>query len=233
MTIDNANDWVQAQTNAVLQDRDAVDHACAVLHQEGLVLHPDRNKNWDNLLAIAHTLSRTDLNAAVLDAGAGDESAYLPSLYKRGYANLLGCNLDRQDDYSAGMKNGVRHVYADITATPFPSYCFDFIACLSVIEHGVDWRKFLLEMSRILVYQGELFVSFDYWPTKIETEGLITHDAPLNIFSAPEVDHLLDFANTVGLGIVDHPWNPAASQSVVSWAGKNYTFGNLLLRKFI
>ena len=148
-------DWVRAQTNAVLQDGAAVDYACSALQQENFVLHPDRNKNWDSFLAISHTIRRAGINSAVLDAGAGDESAYLPSLQKWGYTNLLGCNLDRHDDYSAGIKNGVRQVYADITATPFPSRCFAFVACLSVIEHGVDWRKFLLEMSRILEDQGD------------------------------------------------------------------------------
>jgi SAM-dependent methyltransferase len=223
--------WVEAQTNSVLQGSSEVAYAVRALNNASLHLHPDHNKNWDNLLAISHTLVWADEHDAVLDAGAGDESAYLPGLRDLGYDNLIGCNLDRHDDYKAGLKNGILYAYADITATPYPRDCFAFVSCLSVIEHGVDWRAFLCEMRRILVPNGGLFVSFDYWPTKLQTTGRITHGAPINIFSAIEVAALLDFAESVGLEIVGKAWDPKATDSVVSWAGLNYTFGNLLLRK--
>ena len=225
------DDWVKDQTNRALLNTQQVDLAVNVLKSAELPIHPDRPKNWDGYLAFCHTLRVAGLNEGVLDAGAGDESAYLPALKKWGYDNILGCNLDRHDDFLAGIKNGVRHVYADITKTAFQPESFAFVACLSVIEHGVDWRAFLLEMHRILRAEGELFVSFDYWYEKINTDGLVTHDAALNIFSADEVLHILDFARTLGFKLQGKAWRPHCDERVINWAGRGYTFGNLLLRK--
>jgi SAM-dependent methyltransferase len=223
--------WVKEQTNRALLHSAAVDDAVETTSVAGLPLHPDRNKNWDNYLALSHTLRVAGLQEPVLDAGAGDESAYLPALQKWGYTEILGCNLNRSDDYTAGRKNGIRYVYADITDTLFLSGSFAFVACLSVIEHGVDWRKFLIEMHRILRLNGELFVSFDYWHEKVNTDGLITHDAPVNIFSASEVLDILDFARTLGFKLQGKIWRPRCAERIISWAGRGYTFGNLLLRK--
>jgi len=49
---------------------------------------------------------------------------------------------------------------------PVDSRSFDTVACMSVIEHGVDLRKFSGECARVLSPGGKLVVSFDYWPTK-------------------------------------------------------------------
>ena len=223
--------WLHSQTNKALTKRSDVDYACQALKGARLPLHPDQNKNWDNLLAIYHTLCTTDFSAPVLDAGAGDESAYLPGLKAMGYTNLLGINLDRNDDYKAGVKHGIRYAYGDITSTPFPNEIFGFVACLSVIEHGVDTFAFLCEMSRVLKVGGHLFVSFDYWADKLDTTGLVTHDASINIFSSSEVYNLIEHAAAVGLDVVLPLGSGACDEQIVNWAGLGYTFHNLLLRK--
>jgi SAM-dependent methyltransferase len=226
-------EWAALQTNRALSDHRDIDIACDFLAARGLPLHPDRPKNWDSFLAHHHTYNRCSFVEPILDAGAGDESAYLPGLKKRGFKDLIGINLDRKDDYKAGVRDGIRYVYGDITSTPFPNQIFGFVSCLSVIEHGVDWRAFLLEMSRILKIDAQLFISCDYWPEKIDTTGLITHDAPINIFSATEVRKLLSFADTCGLGLVGQEWNNAVGLPVIQWAGCQYTFMNLLFRRYI
>jgi SAM-dependent methyltransferase len=226
-------EWVWSQTNQALKHHNDVEHACQALSREEFPLHPDRNKNWDNYLAIKHTMLRSSLHEPVLDAGAGDESAFLPGLCEHGFTNLVGINLDRKDDYKAGIREGIRYAYGDITSTPFPSRIFGAIACLSVIEHGVDWKAFLFEMYRILKDDARLFLSFDYWPDKIDTTGLVTHDAAINIFSEAEVFELLDFAEKVGFRLVGSGPDTTVSEPIIFWAGRSYTFMNLLLRKDI
>jgi len=224
-------DWVLANTNTALRSRSDVTFANQALLDRGLPLHPDYNKNWDNFLALYHTNSvLRSSDEPVLDAGAGDESAYLPGLKTMGYTNLIGINLDRKDDYKAGVKDGIRYAYGDITSTPFPNGTFPFISCLSVIEHGVNVPLFLGEMARILKPGGHLFVSFDFWYDKLNTAGLITHDAPINIFSNWDVMDLLDRAAAVGL-TVDPIVNTMCDEKIIAWAGLEYTFMNLLFRK--
>lgn len=223
-------EWIFANTNTALRSVEDVKHAADILLQQGLPLHPDYNKNWDNLLALYHTHSCTVEDDPVLDAGAGDESAYLPGLTKIGYTNLIGINLDRKDDYKAGVKDGIRYVYGDITSTPFPNDTFAFISCLSVIEHGVDVPAFLTEMSRILRPGGRLFVSFDFWHDKLDTTGLITHDAPIHIFSNQDVLEILDKAHRVGFR-VPPVVETQCDEKIIAWAGLEYTFMNLLFRK--
>lgn len=223
--------WVRSQINSALVDRAAVQYACNALDDAELPLHPDRNKNWDSFLALYNTIRTTDFAAPILDAGAGDESAYLPGLKAMGYTNLLGINLDRHDDYKAGVKNGIRYAYGDITGTPFPNEIFAFVACLSVIEHGVDTLAFLCEMTRILKLGGYLFVSFDYWHDKLDTTGLVTHDAPINIFSEEEANYLIKHAAAVGLELVPPIGSSICKEKIITWAGLGYTFCNLFFRK--
>ena len=46
---------------------------------------------------------------------------------------------------------------------------FKNITCLSVIEHEVDIKKFVTEVSRILTDGGKLYLTFDYWTPKLKT----------------------------------------------------------------
>ena len=227
-----ATEWVLANTNTALRSRQDVMFAAEALLMGGLPFHPDYNKNWDNFLALYHTnavLRSSD--EPVLDAGAGDESAYLPGLKKMGYTNLVGINLDRSDDYKAGVKNGIRYAYGDITSTPFPDDTFGFVSCLSVIEHGVDVASFMAEMSRILRPGGHLFVSFDYWEKALDTAGLITHGAPIHIFSSEDVWELACLADANGLKMDRESINITCDEKIIAWAGLEYTFMNLLFRK--
>lgn len=222
--------WVLANTNKALQRHHDVTYAADALLMEGLPLHPDYNKNWDNYIALFHTQIAAP-DDPILDAGAGDESAYLPGLKKMGYTNLVGINLDRCDDYKAGVKNGIRYAYADITSTPFPNDTFRFISCLSVIEHGVDVPVFLAEMARILKPGGHLFVSFDFWDKPLDTTGLITHGASIHIFSNQDVLGILDRAATLGLKVDSGSVDLQCNEKIIAWAGLEYTFMNLLFRK--
>jgi SAM-dependent methyltransferase len=224
--------WVTGETNRALQSRAAVELACEQLELRSLPLHHDRPKNWDNFIALYHTVT-TGLTAPgerVLDAGAGRDSVYLPGLKELGFSDLTGLNLDRHDDADAGVKDGIKYEYGDMTKTEYPSSHFDFVACLSVIEHGVDVGLFLHEMGRIIQPGGHLFVSFDYWKEKIDTSGLWTHDAAINIFSGEEVLALWDYALEVGFGLVGG-MDLNCGEPIIEWAGLKYTFANLLFQR--
>lgn len=225
--------WVEEQTNTALHNPGEVDFACTQAERAGFPLHPDRNKNWDSFLAAWHTADTTYPGFRILDAGAGRESVYLPSLKTLGYTELVGLNLDRHDDADEGIKNGIKYMYGDMTKTIFPDGWFGFIACLSVIEHGVDAEAFLKEASRLLRRGCHLFISFDYWAEKIDTGGRTTHDAPWNLFSYNDVDNLIHVAERNGLVLSSQEYshNFSCDQKVINWAGLGYTFANLLFQR--
>ena len=67
-------------------------------------------------------------------------------------------------------REGIRLIKGDLTDTGLPAAHFDYLTCLSVIEHGVDVRAFVAECARLLKPGGKLFVTFDYWNPKITTD---------------------------------------------------------------
>ena len=229
----NPISWILSNTNTALRSVRDVQFAVRALLDRGLPLHPDHNKNWDNFLAVYHTYTQLLPSDPVLDAGAGDESAYLPGLKKLGYTNLVAINLDRNDDFTAHIASGIRYGYGDITNTIFPDDTFQFISCLSVIEHGVYVPAFLVEMARILKPGGHLFVSFDFWSDHLDTTGLRTHDAPIHIFSTKNVMDILDDAADCGLLVDSESVNTKCDEKIIAWAGLEYTFMNLLFRKML
>lgn len=217
------------QTNRALRDRAAMATADAFLAAAGLPGHPDRRKNWDTYLALFHAATSVAEGEAVLDAGAERYSAFLPSLRAAGYTRLTGINLTFGAPDIAG---GITYRYGDVTATGFDDASFGFIACLSVIEHGVDPAAFLAEASRLLVPRGTLFISMDYWEDPVDTAGREAYGVPVRLFTRGDLDAIIDRAAAVGLRPEqDHDY--ACGDRVIHWAAQDlrYTFANLLLRR--
>jgi len=75
-----------------------------------------------------------------IDAGAELFSSLLPCLYLYGYTDLHGINLIFKRPERRGS---IVYEYGDITNTKFPSEFFDAVACLSVLEHGVNFKSVL------------------------------------------------------------------------------------------
>ena len=170
------------------------------------------------------------LGTHILDAGAGDESAFLPGLRKLGHLWLSGCNTDTK--WGGRYADGIDIDNADITAMPYNDGAFDFIACLSVIEHGVDVPKFLSEAARVLKPGGHLFISTDYWQDPIDCGGRMAFGAPVRIFDWGAIGRLeyggpmcLDCGSRTRL--IDY----RCEDRTVQWIGLEYTFINLLFRK--
>lgn len=226
------HDWAKQVTNAPLRNEDAVKVAKLFMAVHKLPLHSDRWKNWDNMLAIHQALRTTDKDGAVLDAGAcrdpGSPSVFLPGLKTLGYSNLFGCNLDEPEGTT--VVDDIAYSRQDITKSEYPTEFFDYVACLSVIEHGVDFRHYFAEMSRLLKSGGYLFTSFDYWPTPVDTKGAMAFGAPVRVFTKEDVMNMVVFAHGMGLKVTKEPVLDT-TQTVVNWIGIDYTFFNLLLRK--
>jgi SAM-dependent methyltransferase len=208
--------------NAVLQSRVEWVQAAREMRRLRLPQHPDGPKNWDTLAAIGSVLRRTDAMACVLDAGAARYSTFLPALRLYGYRDLVGINLEFQKAIRHGP---VRFEHGDLTKTRFDDESFDAVACLSVIEHGVDLSRYFVEMARVLKPGGILVTSTDYWHEPVDTWGKTAYGQPVHIFTPGEIEHALHIAAKNGL----HPTGPiqlSCGEKAVSWKrfGLEYTF---------
>jgi SAM-dependent methyltransferase len=219
--------WVKGQTNRALQDRVAIDRARNMLAQFDLPRHPDHPKSWDSYLALWHAFATTPPGGVVLDAGGTRESVFLRGLARLGFRRLINLNLDEPAPQTEGH---VSYTRGDITATGLPDGTFNFISCLSVLEHGVDWKSFLDEAARILVPGGYLFVSVDYWEAPIDTGNRTAFDAPVKIFAPAEIYNFVSYANRLGLDVIGD-FDLRCRDRVVNWIGLDFTFFNLLFRK--
>lgn len=224
------SEWIDGQINRPLQSEYDVGRSIVELVADGMPLHRERWKNWDNLLAVDCAMDRPALDP-ILDAGACRDplypSAFLPGLSRRGYRNLTGCNIDEKETV---IENGIYYDHADITASGYAKNHFGFVACLSVIEHGVDEFMFLDEMARILMPGGQLFVSFDYWKDKIDAGGRTAFGAPVRVFDAMETRDMCSYAHEIGLSEPSRV-HYDCKDPVVKWLGMEYTFMNLLFEK--
>lgn len=223
--------WAREQTNIALTDNAQVGVAKLFAQAHGLPLHHDRWKNWDSFLAIHQAHRRVDKDEPVLDAGAcrdpNSPSVFLPSLKKLGYTDLTGCNLDEAETVD---EDGIKYEFGNIEKTNYPGGYFSFVACLSTIEHGVDWRKYFAEMARIIGTGGYLFTSFDYWHNPVDTKGLMAFGAPVRIFNENDVMNMAIHAQNCGLQLVKRPCLRGRDRCV-EWMGMTYTFMNLLMKK--
>ena len=171
------DEFAARETNRALRSDGAIELARALTEAAGLPQHGDRPKAWENLLAVDWADKLCGLGTHILDAGAGDESAFLPGLRQLGHLWLSGCNTDTK--WGGRYADGIDIDNADITAMPYNDGAFDFIACLSVIEHGVDVPKFLSEAARVLKPGGHLFISTDYWQKPIDCGGRMAFGVPV------------------------------------------------------
>lgn len=230
ITVDEAS-FAHQNTCTALQEEGQVAIAKNLLNVRKLPLQADRWKNWDQYLAVYHASRLTDKDEAILDAGACRDknypSTFLPAMHKRKYTDLHGCNLDEGKPV---IDAGALYQHGDITASPYTDAQFSFVSCLSTIEHGVDWRKFYLEMARIIKPRGHLFVSFDYWIDPVDTKGQMAFGVPIHIFNKQEVMAMAVFAYQNGLRLMKVP-DFECKEPLVKWMGMEYTFFNLLFRR--
>jgi SAM-dependent methyltransferase len=181
------------------------------------------------LSALTVVLDHTDTSSHVLDAGAEYYSSFLPNLSAYGYRNLVGLNLTFDRVVHRGP---IRYEPGDLTKTRFGPDSFSAIACLSVIEHGVDLDSYFKEMFRLLKPGGILVTSTDYWPQPLPTDSVTAYGCPVKIFTEAEIRSALQLAERHGLELTG-PVDLVAQEKAVRWEsiGLDFTYVTFCLRK--
>ena len=185
-------------------------------------------KSWDVLRTLEFIETHVDKSAPVADIGCY-ASEVLVALCKLGYSELTGIDLNPRLS-EMPFQDRIRYEISDFKRTRFEPGSFQAITSISVIEHGFEAEPLLKEMSRLLRPGGYFLASFDYWPQKIDTASTKFFGMDWLIFSKEDVDCLLATAAAHGL----HPvgsMNYAGKDKPIHCAGKDYTFGLLVLQK--
>jgi SAM-dependent methyltransferase len=119
-------------------------------------------------IEIAWTLARTRAGTRLLDVGtANAEPAYIGALLTSGFSRLDGVDLAPAD------VPGMQLVVGDVRRLPFPARAFDYVVCISTLEHvgcdnsvyGVEGggrggaAEALRELRRVLRRDGSLLLT--------------------------------------------------------------------------
>lgn len=194
-------------------------------------LSSDPAKSWDLLLTIRAVLDTTRRDEAVLDLGSVG-STMLPALRRLGYVNLHGIDLDPA---VAQMPEAdlIEYRVGDMMSAPWRDESFAAITAVSVIEHGLDTERLIGEVRRLLRSGGIFVFSTDFWPRKIDTEGLSAFGLPWTIFDTEEISRFFGAAREAGLwlesparGIETDP-----ASRPIEWNGRHYTFLHAVLTR--
>jgi len=186
-------------------------------------------KSWDVLKSLQFIHDNVPSSGApILDIGAY-ASEVLCSLHKLGYTNLTGVDLNPALKHMP-YGDKINYVVSDFMSLPFSDASFSAVTAISVIEHGFEGKKLLKELARILKPGGYFIASVDYWPEKIDTTGIKAFGMDWLIFSKEDLLSFVKEAEQFELCPYGE-MNFDASERIVRWKGKQYTFAWLVLRK--
>lgn len=211
--------------NEFLKTRNQIDESTEWLKDNNYVTHPISAKDWE-LAIITESIGDGD----TIEMGA-DGSRVLHNVIIKGVKGEK-VGIDLSEVTGDNKAEGAMYFKGDLMATPFEDNSFDTVISQSVIEHEVDLSKFAKEVSRLLRKDGKLIVSFDYWPQKINTEGLTLYGLKWNILSQADVLYLIEVCQFAGLGMdnsIDwHTQDAVINDTYCSpFPGISYTFGIL------
>lgn len=217
---------MNTQLNRVLQSRAEVDAATQWLKQNNLQSHGLQCKDMD-LYLVANNIGHGD----IADLGA-DGSWVLTNAVLAGLqGQKCGIDLHIPDREYVGMEM----TQGDLMATPYADGQFDYVTCMSVVEHSVDYEKLAKECARILKKGGTLIMSCDFWEPKPSTEAMRLYNLDWSILDVNDANRLIEEMRKVGLIITSTPdftlGEAVINPSYCSPAqGVSYTF---LFLKFI
>lgn len=187
-------------------------------------------KSWDVLATIKFLEKHVGKDEPILDIGCY-ASEVIVALHKIGFSNLTGADLN-PNLQKMPYQDSIRYEVTNFMHTKFEDASFKAITSISVIEHNFDGQALLKEMSRLLRPGGYFIASFDYWPEKIDTTGTQFFGMDWKIFSKEEVDNFVTEAAAYGLSPVGG-MKYDSKDKPIDCAGKQYTFGWLVLRKSV
>jgi len=218
--------------NGFLKTHAEITECTNLIRKNGWVEHGLDCKNWD-IVQVMPLLG----DGNFLDMGSYG-SSMLYNVVASGFKGLKygidlaypkGYVLTSPPDYKTPTP-GVKCFGGDLMRTPFEDGLFQYITCLSTIEHEVDFDVFAKECSRLLSKGGRMFSTFDYWNPKVG-EGLVWGGLKWNILDKKGVEDLIEACAKVGLvldGEVD--WttqDQVINPSYCSGGAVSYTFGIL------
>lgn len=192
------------------------------------VIMGDIIKSWDVLATVKFIEANLNKNDPILDIGCY-ASEILASLHKIGYSNLTGADLNPNLN-KMPYQGLIHYEVINFMHTKFENASFKAITSISVIEHDFNGIALLKEMSRLLQPGGYFIASFDYWPEKIDTTGIKFFGMDWRIFSREDVTDFVSEAAAYGFSPVG-VMNYSAKDKPISCAGKQYTFGWMVLKK--
>ena len=208
-------------------------------------LHRNPLKNWD-LRLIRELAEDVERGGLAVDLGASVLGA-VRLLHEMGFRAVRGydLNVTRFDrliqlrDWLGLMARKRRPTgppyrlfTRDLLHTRLPSGSVSVVTCLSVIEHGVDVRRFFPEMARLLRPEGRLYVSTDYREPKLDTRGRTMFGLPWTIFCAPEIEAMIELAAECGLVLGSRsPGDLECAEHPVRDGPLSYTFAALRFTK--
>lgn len=178
--------------NKFLQSRAEIDNCTKYLQDNGLNESGLSCKNWDAANVLPYLR-----DGNILDMGSSG-SIILENAVRK---NLVGLKtgIDLAYPENVSSPEGINLMRGDLMDTGLPDGIYNFITCMSVIEHFVDIEKFVKECSRLLAGGGQVFVSFDYWPEKIQTKGLLLYNLDWNILCKEDVEEMIIIFKENGL----------------------------------
>jgi len=185
-------------------------------------------KSWDVLRTLQFIEQHVSKTEPLLDLGAyGSEILF--GLNKLGFSDLTGIDLNPTLTRMPHNEE-IKYVRGDFTRTDFSGETFAAVTAISVVEHGFCGAKLFPEISRILKPGGYFIGSTDYWPDKVQTDGITVYGLDWTIFSKEELLSLIEEAGTYGLVPVGK-LRLEASETTVRWLNRDYTFAWFAFQK--
>lgn len=173
--------------NEFLKSKTQIIAATKALQEHGLVTHPISCKDWE-LFSMMYELSGNG-NFDLLDMGADGSFVLHNAMKLEGKGRRVGIDLI---EVTGGNKaEGAEYFVGDLMNCPFEDNSFDMVTCASVIEHQVDFSKFAKEVNRLLRQGGNIIVSFDYNPNKVDTSLTKLYSLDWNILDLNDVVYLI------------------------------------------
>lgn len=178
--------------NRCLLSRDEVTQATNILNAEGLIPHGISCKDPEVLI-----VSKNLGDGNICDLGA-DGSWTLPNAVKmglKGEKHGIDFIIPEKDYGEIIMTKG------DLMHTPYPDNHFDFVTCMSVVEHACIFENVAKECSRIMKSGAKLIMSTDYWNPAPNTDHVQLYGLPWNILDTTAILNLVNEMKKVGLAL--------------------------------
>lgn len=189
--------------NKFLRTRQEIDEATKIMEDNRYPTSGISAKNWEIFQVLPYMV-----DGNWLDMGS-DGGVVLENLVDRKITGFkVGIDLAypetiKQESYV----NGYDRIKGDLMDTKLPTGLFNFITCLSVLEHNVSPEKLAKEVSRLLADGGSLFLSFDYWTPRPDTSKTKLYSLDWRILDKEDVINLVEIFKQHGLQITsDIDW---------------------------